>query len=223
MNFNRNGSIINEMKALRKNFDNSHLSDAVRIIAGVDEAGRGPLAGPVVAAAVIFDNDTFHEGINDSKQIPEKKREVLYDWIIHNCIDYGIGIVGHDEIDDINILQATLKAMKTAASKLKPKPNLILIDGNKSFYSGIPIKTIVKGDTKSFAIAAASIIAKVTRDRLMREASANYPQYMWDHNKGYGTRAHVEALKKFGPSPLHRKTFLGKIFAAPEEQLIIIK
>ncbi len=201
-----------------KTFDNKFLSKKIRFIAGVDEAGRGPLAGPVVAAAVIFDKKTFHKEINDSKKISEKKREELYGWILENCLSFGIGIIGHEEIDEINILQASLKAMKYAATQLFPVPNLILIDGNKSFVADIKTKTVVKGDSKSFSIAAASIIAKVTRDRIMKEAHEKFPEYLWDRNKGYPTLAHREAVKKFGASPFHRKTFLSRILVEEQEK-----
>lgn len=194
-----------------KHFDNVLLSRKVKFIAGTDEAGRGPIAGPVVAAAVIFDKKTFHIEINDSKKLSERKREELYDWIMENCISYGISIINHEEIDQINILQAALKAMKIAAAQLNPLPNLILIDGNKSFISDIKTKTVVKGDAKSFSIAAASIIAKVTRDRIMKEAAEIHPEYFWNKNKGYPTKKHIEAVRNFGITPLHRKTFLSKI------------
>ena len=194
-----------------KLFDNKFLSRKIKLIAGVDEAGRGPIAGPVVAAAVIFDKKTFHKEINDSKQIPEKKREELFDWIIKNCLCYGVGIIDHQEIEEINILQASLKAMRIAVERLTIIPNLILIDGNKSFPSKIKTKTIVKGDAKSFSIAAASIIAKVTRDKIMKEAHENFPVYSWNHNKGYATLEHRVAVKKFGASPFHRKSFLSRI------------
>jgi ribonuclease HII len=201
-----------------KTFDNKYFSRKTKLIAGVDEAGRGPLAGPVVAAAVIFDKKTFHKEINDSKKIPEKKREELFDWILKNCLSYGIGIIDHEEIDEINILQASLKAMQIAVAQIDSKPQLILIDGNKSFISDIKTKTVVKGDAKSFSIAAASIIAKVTRDRIMREASKEFPEYLWERNKGYPTKAHREAVKKYGASPLHRKSFLKKILIDEEIQ-----
>lgn len=194
-----------------KLFDNKFLTRKIKLLAGVDEAGRGPIAGPVVAAAVIFDKKTFHKEINDSKQIPEKKREELFDWILQNCFCYGIGIIDHQEIEEINILQASLKAMRIAVEQLTIKPNLILIDGNKSFPSEIETKTIVKGDAKSFSIAAASIIAKVTRDKIMRDAHENFPVYSWNHNKGYATLEHRIAVKKFGTSPFHRKSFLSRI------------
>ena len=202
-----------------KNFDNRHLSTKTKIIAGVDEAGRGPLAGPVVAAAVIFDRKTFHKEINDSKRLSESKREELFGWIVENCKSYGVGIIDHKEIDEINILQATLKAMKSAVEQLQRKPNLVLIDGNKSFHSALKTKTVVKGDAKSFSIAAASIIAKVTRDRIMREASNKFPEYCWAKNKGYGTRAHRDAIKKFGASPFHRKTFLSRVLAEKNQEI----
>ncbi len=194
-----------------KFFDNKFLSRKTKLLAGVDEAGRGPIAGPVVAAAVIFDKKTFHKEINDSKQIPEKKREELFEWITKNCLCFGVGMIDHLEIEEINILQASLKAMRIAVEQLTIKPNLILIDGNKSFLSEMKTKTIVKGDSKSFSIAAASIIAKVTRDKIMREAHNKFPEYFWDHNKGYATRAHIEAVRKYGASPFHRKSFLSRI------------
>ncbi len=202
-----------------KNFDNRYLTKDVKLIAGVDEAGRGPLAGPVVAAAVIFDKNTIIPKVNDSKKISEKKREELYDVILKKALSYGIGIVDHNEIDRINILQASLKAMKKAVKKLKVKPDYILIDGNKSFYTKIPAKPIVKGDSKSFAIAAASIIAKVTRDRVMRRISENFPQYLWYKNKGYATREHIYAIKKYGYTNFHRKTFLKNILNNSEEKI----
>jgi ribonuclease HII len=191
-----------------KNFDSSFLSEEISVIAGVDEAGRGPLAGPVVAAAVVFGNDVFIEGVNDSKKISEKKRDELFEKIISSSISYGIGIVDNEEIDRINILQASLKAMKIAVGKLSLPPDLILIDGNKSFISDIRTKTVVKGDSKSFAIAAASIIAKVTRDAMMVKAAEEFPNYNWQKNKGYPTKKHIEAVLKHGACPLHRKTFL---------------
>ena len=198
------------MNSLKK-FDLTHYSPKTKLIAGVDEAGRGPLAGPVVAAAVIFSKKVFHKEINDSKKLSEKKRAELYEWILENCSTYGVGVIDHVEIDEINILQASLKAMKIAVEKLNAKPQLILIDGNKSFASEIKTKTVVKGDAKSFSIAAASIIAKFTRDKLMRKASEKYPEYLWAQNKGYATKAHREAVKKYGASPIHRKSFIKKI------------
>lgn len=203
-----------------KKFDLSFYKGRIKLIAGVDEAGRGPIAGPVVAAAVIFDKKTFNNKINDSKKLTEKVREELYGWIIDNSISYGIGIIGHEEIDRINILQASLKAMKIAVSGLEPKPLLCLIDGNKSFISKIPTRTIVKGDSKSFSIAAASIIAKVTRDRIMNAYADEFPEYKWDTNKGYATRMHINAVKKFGASRLHRKTFLSRILEEGKQEVL---
>jgi ribonuclease HII len=196
-----------------KQFDCRFFDRKTRVLAGVDEAGRGPIAGPVVAASVIFDKKTFHKQINDSKKLNAKIRDLLFDWIMENCITYGIGIVDHEEIDRINILQASLKAMKQAVEQMNLKPDLVLIDGNKMFNSELKTKAIVKGDAKSFSIAAASIIAKVTRDRIMTQLSKEFPNYMWNHNKGYATKAHIEAIKKFGVSPLHRITFLNKILS----------
>jgi len=198
------------MNSLKK-FDIALLSRKIKLIAGTDEAGRGPIAGPVVAAAVMFDRKAFHPDINDSKQVNESNREKLFDWIIENCICFGIGIIDHDEIDKINILQASLKAMKTAVNQLIPDPDLIIIDGNKSFLSEIKTKTIVRGDTKSFSIAAGSIIAKVTRDRIMKKISEEYPEYLWHKNKGYPTKEHIESVRKYGATEFHRKTFLGNI------------
>ena len=195
-----------------KEFDKSFLNKRLKVLAGVDEAGRGPLAGPVVAAAVIFENGFVIPEVNDSKKLSEKSRERLFDQITASAISYGVGIVEPKEIDRINILQAALKAMKIAVGQLSIKPDLILIDGNKTFDSEIATQTIVKGDSKSFSIAAASIIAKVTRDRIMREAAKTHPRYLWDKNKGYGTKAHFEAIRLHGITELHRKTFLRKLF-----------
>jgi len=197
-----------------KDFDRTFLCKSINIIAGIDEAGRGPLAGPVVAAAVIFENETIIEGINDSKKLSACKREELFEKIITKSLCYSIGIVDEKQIDEINILNAALKAMKNAADKLTVKPDLILIDGNKPFKSEIPVKTIVKGDAKSFSIAAASILAKVTRDRIMKEASENHPEYLWHKNKGYGTKQHIEAIHIFGYTDFHRVSFLNKILSS---------
>jgi len=195
-----------------KHFDNSFLSDDIELIAGVDEAGRGPLAGPVVAAAVIFSPSVFIEGVNDSKKLSESQRENLYPVIIEKSLAYAVSAVSPGKIDNINILNASLLAMLNSINKLDVKPELILIDGNKSFNCDIPVRTIVKGDSKSFCIAAASILAKVARDRIMKRLSGYYPAYQWERNKGYPTKQHIETLKLIGPSPLHRKTFLRKIF-----------
>jgi len=192
-------------------FDKKYLKDNISFLAGVDEAGRGPLAGPVVAAAVIFPKNISIAGVNDSKQIPQKKRELLFDIIKEKALSVGIGIIDCREIEEINILNAALKAMKIAVANLNPQPELILIDGNKVFDSEIPAQCIVKGDAKSFTIAAASIIAKVTRDRIMQTAAQKYPNFKWEKNKGYGTKQHREAIIKFGYTPLHRQTFLRKL------------
>jgi len=196
-----------------KAFDNSFLTDKIRLIAGVDEVGRGPLAGPVVSAAVIFDEHVFIEGINDSKKLNEKQRERLFPLIIENAASFGVAAVSHGQIDKINILQASLKAMSIAVGRLKIIPDLILIDGNKTFSSKIPAKPIVKGDSKSFSIAAASIIAKVVRDGLMKRLDKYYPEYMWAKNKGYPTKDHIQAIKMYGACPLHRKSFLKNILS----------
>ena len=200
-----------------KEFDKNFLSRSIKTLAGVDEAGRGPLAGPVVAAVAIFDNKTIIPKINDSKKLSAKVREELYDEIIKHAISYGVGIVYQKEIDEINILQATLKAMQLAVAELKTTPDLILIDGNKAFFSEISTKTIIKGDSKSFSIAAASILAKVTRDRIMIAESKKQPAYLWFKNKGYGTREHIEAIKKHGVTELHRMSFLRNILERQEE------
>lgn len=188
------------------------MNDDINILAGVDEAGRGPLAGPVVAAAVIFNNKTYIEGVDDSKKIGEGKREFLAEKIKKEALSYSYGIVSHNVIDKINILQATLKAMKSAVDKLNIEPDLVIIDGNKTFNSSKKTICVIKGDGKSFSIGAASIIAKVKRDQIMKELSLTYPEYRWDKNKGYGTKEHIEALLKFGPSKYHRETFIKKIF-----------
>lgn len=194
-----------------KKFDNSFLCDKIKLIAGTDEAGRGPLAGPVVAAAVVFSPDTFIENVNDSKKLSEKEREELFPIIIGKSLSYGVSIISNGKIDKINILQASLLAMKKSVNMLQVKPDLILIDGNKTFAHKIPAIAIVKGDSKSFAIAAASIIAKVTRDKIMRRLSRKHPQYLWSKNKGYPTQEHINAIKLFGATSLHRQSFLRNI------------
>ncbi len=184
-------------------------------ICGVDEAGRGPLAGPVVAAAVILPKDCSLLQINDSKQVPEKKREELYDRIRETALSVGVGIVGPERIDEINILQATYQAMRDAVSQLDPVPSLLLNDAVSIPELAIPQVPIIKGDAKSISIAAASIIAKVTRDRMMREYDRMYPEYGFAAHKGYGSAAHMEAIRTHGACPIHRKTFLKNIF--PQE------
>ena len=194
-----------------KSFDKKYLKNNISLLAGVDEAGRGPLAGPVVAAAVIFPKNISIKGVDDSKKISQKKRELLFDIIKEKALSVGVGIIDCREIEKINILNASLKAMKIAVTNLNRQPELILIDGNKIFASVIPAKCIIKGDAKSFSIAAASIIAKVTRDRIMQNAAQKYPDFRWEKNKGYGTKQHREAIIKFGYTPLHRQTFLRKL------------
>lgn len=194
-----------------KNFDNSFLNKKIKLIAGIDEAGRGPLAGPVVAASVIFSPSVHISGVNDSKMLSSHTREILFSEIMSKALVYNVAVVSHIIVDKINILNATHLAMKNSVKKLRIKPDLILVDGNRPFNYKIPVTPIVKGDTKSFCIAAASILAKVTRDRIMKNLSKYYPDYLWEKNKGYPTREHIEIIKLIGPSPLHRKTFLRKI------------
>lgn len=182
-----------------------------RIICGVDEAGRGPLAGDVYAAAVIFDEDTVIDGINDSKKLSEKKREVLFDEIIEKAKAYCIAKATIEEIEQLNILNAAMLAMKRAVEGLKIKPQLALIDGNKSPDIDIPAQTVIKGDAKSQSIAAASILAKVARDRYMKELDEKYPQYQFSKHKGYGTKLHYEMIEKYDISPVHRSSFLKKV------------
>jgi ribonuclease HII len=200
-----------------KNFDNSFLTDKIKLIAGIDEAGRGPLAGPVVAASTVFAPDIFIERVNDSKKVEPLLREELYGIITEKALAWAVSIVDHTEIDRINILQASLFAMKTSLEKLTIKPDLALVDGNKTFFSCIPSNPIVKGDGKSFCIAAASILAKVTRDRLMIKLSEEFPQYLWYKNKGYPTKEHIDAVRKYGPCKYHRKTFLKNILEIQNE------
>lgn len=189
-------------------------SKGYKIIAGVDEAGRGPLAGPVCAAAVILPDDCEIEGLNDSKKLSEKKREALYDVILQKAIAYDIQLVDNNIIDEINILNATMLAMTNAVNGLKVKPDFVIIDGNKvPEQLEIPSDSVVKGDAKSMSIAAASILAKVTRDRLMLSLCDKYPQYEFERHKGYGTKLHCEKLLQYGPCEIHRKTFIGKILA----------
>jgi len=195
-----------------KSFDNSFRTNKNALIAGVDEAGRGPLAGPVVAASVIFPVDYDNSEINDSKKLSAAKREMLFNEIIKNAITFGYCEIDNCEIDRINILKASLLAMKKSAEKLTEKPEIVLIDGNKSFAVGNEYITVVKGDAKSLSIAAASIIAKVIRDEIMKEMDKEFPQYNWAKNKGYPTKEHFEAIDKFGLTPYHRKTFLKKHF-----------
>lgn len=189
-----------------KEFEDELYLKGINYIAGVDEVGRGPLVGPVVTAAVILPKDFVDERINDSKKLTEKKRELLYDVIMENAISVGIGMSSNEVIDEINILEATKKAMIEAISNLNVKPEHILIDAVK-LNVDIPSTSIIKGDAKSQSIAAASIIAKVTRDRMMVELDKEHPEYDFKHNKGYGTKKHIDAIYKYGVLPEHRKTF----------------
>ena len=184
----------------------------LHVICGVDEAGRGPLAGPVCAAAVILPEHLQIPGLNDSKKLTDKKRRELFPVIQQQAIAYGIGLASEAEIDEINILQATFLAMRRALSQLSIRPEIALIDGNRETDFGLPVKTVVKGDSLSANIAAASILAKVTRDNLMMELAQQYPEYGFEIHKGYGTKAHYEALRTYGPCPIHRKTFLKKFY-----------
>lgn len=183
--------------------------DGYEFVAGVDEAGRGPLAGPVYAAAVIFPKDVVIDGINDSKKLSEKKREALFDIIKENALAYSIVSVDEKEIDEINILNAAMNAFKMALESLEVKPDFALLDGNRAPELDIPFETVVKGDAKVQSIAAASILAKVARDRYITEMDSVYPQYGFAKHKGYPTKDHKEAVAKYGPSPIHRRTFKG--------------
>lgn len=182
-------------------------------ICGVDEAGRGPLAGPVCAAAVILPRGLDIAGLDDSKKLSDRRRRELYDVITGAAAAYAIALVGQERIDEINILQATFRAMEEAVAKLSPQPDLALVDGNREPVLSMPCETIVGGDGKCASIAAASILAKVTRDRLMEELDRQYPEYGFAVHKGYGTRRHYEALRQYGPCPIHRQSFLKKFYA----------
>ncbi|HCR44502.1 MAG TPA: ribonuclease HII [Ruminococcaceae bacterium] len=192
-------------------FENRARERGFAAVCGIDEAGRGPLAGPVFAAAVVLPPGLIIEGLDDSKKLSPKKREKLFDIIKSRAVSFGIGFADEKEIDSINILQATFLAMKRAVDKLGAKPDIALVDGNRMPCLGVYTETIVKGDALSESIAAASVLAKVSRDRLLCEIDKIYPQYGFAQHKGYGTRQHVEMLKKYGPCPVHRRTFLKKI------------
>ncbi|MGN0586319.1 MAG: ribonuclease HII [Oscillospiraceae bacterium] len=189
------------------------LRGSYPVFCGVDEAGRGPLAGDVYAAAVIFDKDTVIDGINDSKKLTEKKREALYDEIIQKAQAYCIATATVEEIEKYNILQATFMAMKRAVEGLGVKPELALVDGNRLPELPCEAQTLVKGDGISASIAAASILAKVSRDRYMKKVAEEYPQYMFEKHKGYGTKLHYDMILQYGPSPVHRMSFLKKLYA----------
>lgn len=192
--------------------EHSLFEKGMSVVCGVDEAGRGPLAGPVCAAAVILPPDVDIPGLNDSKKLSDKKRRELFPVVKECAIAYGIAFADHHEIDEINILQATYLAMERALSKLKVKPDIALIDGNRAKDFGVPVQTVVHGDSLSASIAAASVLAKVTRDDYMLEMAEKYPQYGFEIHKGYGTKAHYSALQKEGASPIHRMTFLKKFY-----------
>lgn len=195
-------------------YERSLREEGYRLIGGVDEAGRGPLAGPVFAACVVFEEGVVVDGVNDSKKLSEKKREQLFDVICEKAKAFGIGSASVQEIDELNILNATFLAMKRAVEQLPEKPDVLLVDGNQAPKGiNLPVRTLEKGDTLSLSIAAASILAKVSRDRLMKALSKDYPLYRFEKHKGYGTALHRELILAYGPSDMHRKTFLTKILA----------
>lgn len=206
-----------EQQAVSFDYEQAARERGFMAVCGVDEAGRGPLAGPVVAAAVILPENCTLQGLNDSKKLSEKKREALYDAICQAASSYAIAMVDHIVIDQINILQATYQAMQQAIAGLSIAADYALIDGNRAPKLDIACECVVGGDAKSASIAAASILAKVTRDRYMMEMDTQYPAYAFGKHKGYGTKAHYEAILKYGSCPIHRKTFLKKFYAAHPE------
>ena len=191
--------------------ENEIYDSGVKLLCGVDEAGRGPLAGPVCAAAVILPRGAEIPGLNDSKKLTEKKREALFEPICELAVSYGIAFASVEAIEALNILEATFLAMNRAIAQLTPQPELSLIDGNRDKGIGVPCRCVVKGDSKCADIAAASILAKVSRDRLMLQYAEEYPQYHFEEHKGYGTKQHYEAIRQYGPSPIHRMSFLKKM------------
>lgn len=193
--------------------EKSAWAQGCTVVCGVDEAGRGPLAGPVFAAAVVLPQGLVIPGINDSKKLSEKKREALFDVIREQAVTYGIASASEEEIDAYNILQATFLAMRRAVAGLAARPQLVLVDGNQNPILNLPTQTVVKGDALSASIAAASILAKVSRDRYMLTLAKQYPQYGFEQHKGYGTKAHYQALTQYGISPAHRRSFLKKLLA----------
>lgn len=193
-------------------FEHAAFADGFSVVCGVDEAGRGPLAGPVCAAAVILPPDIQIEGLNDSKKLTDKKRRELFDVITAQAVSYAVAFCDEKVIDEINILQATFRAMRQAVESLDVRPELALVDGNRAADFGVPVRTIVKGDSLSASIAAASILAKVSRDRLMEQYDGTYPQYGFAVHKGYGTQRHYDALREYGPCPIHRMSFLKKFY-----------
>ena len=209
-----------ETTTVTQDYEQAAREQGFGAVCGVDEAGRGPLAGPVVAAAVILPEGCVIDGLNDSKKLTEKRRDALYDEICDKALAYAIASVDHTVIDEINILQATYQAMTQAIAGLSLPADFALIDGNRAPMLDIPCQCIVGGDAKSASIAAASILAKVTRDRYMVEMDAKYPVYGFAGHKGYGTKAHTEAILAHGPSPIHRMTFLKKLYDKhPEARL----
>lgn len=192
--------------------EHSWFAKGYHLICGVDEAGRGPLAGPVCAAAVILPPDADIPGLNDSKKLSDKRRRELFPVIKEQAVAYGIAFADHQEIDEINILQATFLAMQRAIDQLQVRPQLALIDGNRERDFGLPVQTVVHGDSLSASIAAASVLAKVTRDDYMLQMAEQYPEYGFEIHKGYGTKAHYQALTEHGPSPIHRMSFLKKFY-----------
>lgn len=202
-----------------KQIEENVYDEGFKYICGIDEAGRGPLAGPVVVASVIMPKDSMIEGVNDSKKISETKREKLYDLITQEAISYGVGIINQEEIDEINILNATKKGLTNSIIELKTKPDIILVDALRDIDTlGIPYRSVIKGDAKIYSIACASIIAKVTRDRIMKEWDKIYPQYGLASHKGYGTAKHIAAIKEYGLCPLHRRSFTKNLFKWKEEK-----
>ena len=200
---------IERLNLLKEVENKLYANENINYICGIDEAGRGPLAGPVVVGAVIMPKNSFIEGVNDSKKISEKKREKIYEQIIEEAISYSVGIVDQNKIDEINILNATKLGLKIAVEGLKTRPDVIMVDAlNNIDTCGIPYISVVKGDAKNYCIAAASIIAKVTRDRIMRQWDEVYPIYGFAKHKGYGTAEHIRIIKENGPCLLHRKTFI---------------
>ena len=196
-----------------KKFEQNLYNEGYKLICGIDEAGRGPLAGPVVVGAVVMKPESKIEWVNDSKKVTEKRRDILYDMITEEALAWGVGIVSEKEIDEINILNATKKGLHIALGevieKLGKKPEIVITDALKEIDTfKIPYQSIIKGDATCYSISCASIIAKVTRDRIMKEWDEVYPQYGFNSHKGYGTAKHIEAIKKYGPSPIHRKTFI---------------
>lgn len=191
--------------------EKKYMDEGYSLVAGMDEAGRGPLAGPVVAACVILPDGLEDLGINDSKKLSEKKREELFEIIIEKAVAYAVCSADEKEIDEINILNATFLAMKRCTEKINIKPDLILVDGNQKPNTGIDEVTVVKGDSKSISVAAASILAKVTRDRIMKDFALQYPEYGFERHKGYGTKLHYEMIREYGVLPIHRRSFLKKM------------